>query len=36
MEELYKTTFQDDDFYDLEEVKQYVMNHSLERGIIQK
>ena len=28
MEELYQTTFQDDDFYDLEEVKQYVMNHS--------
>lgn len=32
MEELYKTTFQDDDFYDLEEVKQYVMNHSLGEG----
>lgn len=32
MEELYKTTFQDDDFYDLEEVKQYVMNHSFGEG----
>lgn len=28
MEELYQTVFQDDDFYDLEEVKQYVMSHS--------
>lgn len=32
MEELYKTTFQDDDFYDLEEVKQYVTNHSYGEG----
>ncbi len=28
MEELYNTTFQEDDFYDLEELKQYVMSHS--------
>lgn len=28
MEELYQTPFQDDDFYDLNDVKQYVMTHS--------
>lgn len=28
MEEIYQIPFQDDDFYDLEELKQYVMNHS--------
>lgn len=32
MEELYQTTFQDDDFYDLEEVKEYVANHSKGEG----
>ncbi|MFV0394330.1 MAG: PRD domain-containing protein [Coprobacillaceae bacterium] len=28
MEEIYKMSFQTDDFYDLEEVKQYIKNHS--------
>ncbi|MEG0365188.1 MAG: PRD domain-containing protein [Coprobacillus sp.] len=32
MEELYQTIFQDEDFYDLEEVKQYVVNHSQGEG----
>lgn len=32
MEELYGMTFQEDDFYDLEEVKQYVVSHSQKDG----
>lgn len=32
MEELFKLTFQDDDFYDLEEVKQYINEHSIGDG----
>lgn len=32
MEELYATPFQEDDFYDLEEVKEYIKNHSKGEG----
>jgi len=32
MEELFKITFQEDDFYDLEEVKQYINEHSIGDG----
>lgn len=32
MEELYQTTFQEEDFYDLEEVKEYVATHSKGEG----
>lgn len=32
MEELFKLTFQEDDFYDLEEVKQYINEHSVGEG----
>lgn len=32
MEELFKLTFQEDDFYDLEEVKQYINEHAVGDG----